>query len=255
MAARLSRIRKELEMLATDPGPGISAWPANDNNMMQLEAQIQGPQDSPYQEGLYTLKIDIPDRYPFEPPRVRFLTPIYHPNIDSDGRICLDTLKMQPHGSWSPSININTLLLTIRVLMSNPNADDGLVPDITEEYKRDINLWRRKALDHTKLNAIPKATSLLSTENSFSSEMLQHPSAIVESNNTSSNTGNAADDTSENESDSDGEEEAEEEEEEEEEREGEDVNRGIPNQLSIKRVNDIDHNDCNKGTFKIARKN
>jgi ubiquitin-conjugating enzyme E2 T len=156
MAARHARITKELSMLANDPGPGISAWPVDESNMMLLQAQIQGPQESPYQGGLYNLTVDIPDRYPFEPPRVRFVTPIYHPNIDSDGRICLDTLKMQPHGSWSPSVNINTLLLTIRVLMSNPNADDGLVPDITEEYKRDIALWRRKASDHTKLNAVPK---------------------------------------------------------------------------------------------------
>jgi ubiquitin-conjugating enzyme E2 T len=164
MAARHARITKELNMLANDPGPGISAWPADESNMMLLQAQIQGPQESPYQGGLYNLTIDIPDRYPFEPPRVRFMTPIYHPNIDSDGRICLDTLKMQPHGSWSPSVNINTLLLTIRVLMSNPNADDGLVPDITEEYKRDIALWRRKASDHTKLNAVPKpGEQLLST--------------------------------------------------------------------------------------------
>lgn len=169
MSARLSRIRKELEMLATDPGPGISAWPLDDNNMMHLQAQIQGPQESPYQEGLYSLTIDIPDRYPFEPPRVRFTTPIYHPNIDSDGRICLDTLKMQPHGSWSPSVNINTLLLTIRVLMSNPNPDDGLVPDITEEYRRDVVLWRRKALEHTRLNAIPDKPILSPGKNVSSS--------------------------------------------------------------------------------------
>lgn len=145
-------------MLANDPGPGISAWPPDENNMMCLQAQIQGPQESPYQGGLYNLTIDIPDRYPFEPPRVRFTTPIYHPNIDSDGRICLDTLKIQPHGSWSPSVNINTLLLTIRVLMSNPNADDGLVPDITEEYRRDIVLWRKKATEHTKQNALSCAS-------------------------------------------------------------------------------------------------
>jgi ubiquitin-conjugating enzyme E2 T len=144
MAARLARIKKEVDMLATDPGPGISAWLVDDDNMLQLQGQIAGPADSPYEGGLFSLSIDLPERYPMEPPRVRFLTPIYHPNIDSDGRICLDTLKMAPHGSWSPSVNINTLLLTIRLLMAQPNAEDGLVPEITEEYKRDAALWRKK---------------------------------------------------------------------------------------------------------------
>lgn len=150
--ATLARLKKELHQLATDPGPGISAWPI-DNNIKNIEAQILGPDESPFAGGIFNLSIQIPDRYPFEPPRVRFITPIYHPNIDSDGRICLDTLKMQPQGSWSPSVNINTLLLTIRMLMENPNADDGLVLEITEEYKRDIQLWKRKALEHTKVNA------------------------------------------------------------------------------------------------------
>jgi ubiquitin-conjugating enzyme E2 T len=153
----LGRLKRELEMLATEPGPGVSAWPIDDN-IVNLQAQIQGPEDSPYAEGTYTLNMKIPDRYPMDPPSIRFITPIYHPNIDSDGRICLDTLKMQPQGTWSPSININTLLLTIRLLMAQPNADDGLVLDITEEFKRDPVLWRRKAQQHTLQYAVPKNT-------------------------------------------------------------------------------------------------
>jgi ubiquitin-conjugating enzyme E2 T len=86
-----------VEQLQGDPGPGISAFVVNDN-IKTLEAQIIGPAESPFSSGTFTLSIEVPDRYPFEPPRVRFLTPIYHPNIDSDGRICLDTLKMQPQG-------------------------------------------------------------------------------------------------------------------------------------------------------------
>ena len=69
-------------------------------------------------------------RYPFEPPSVQFITPIYHPNIDSSGRICLDTLNMPPKGAWKPSLNIPTVLSTVRLLLEHPNPDDGLMADI-----------------------------------------------------------------------------------------------------------------------------
>ena len=180
----VGRIKKELAMLQTDPGPGISCYMVSDDNMLNLEAQIAGPSGSPYEAGTFRLSVQIPDRYPLEPPRVRFMTPIYHPNIDSDGRICLDTLKVQPQGCWSPSININTLLLTIRLLIANPNADDGLVPDITEEYRRDIGLWKKKALDHTRLNAVPvpvaaAAAAPAMSSNSSSSAHQPDPAAVT----------------------------------------------------------------------------
>jgi len=69
-------------------------------------------------------------RYPFEPPSIQFVTPIYHPNIDSSGRICLDTLNMPPKGAWKPSLNIPTVLSTVRLLLEHPNPDDGLMADI-----------------------------------------------------------------------------------------------------------------------------
>ncbi len=69
-------------------------------------------------------------RYPFEPPKVRFVTRVYHPNIDGEGRICLDLLNMPPKGAWKPSLNISTVLASIGLLLSDPNPDDGLVADI-----------------------------------------------------------------------------------------------------------------------------
>ena len=132
----LARMRRELKMLATDPPPGVAAWPEGDR-LDQLRAQIQGPEDTPYVGGTFDLTLRLSARYPFEPPQVRFVTPVYHPNVDSGGRICLDTLKMPPKGSWVPSLNVLTLLSTIRVLLAEPNADDGLMPDITAQFKRD----------------------------------------------------------------------------------------------------------------------
>ena len=61
-----------------------------------MRIEITGPENSPYENGIFELDLSITDRYPFEPPKLRFITPIYHPNIDSTGRICLDLLKMPP---------------------------------------------------------------------------------------------------------------------------------------------------------------
>ncbi|XP_012314898.1 ubiquitin-conjugating enzyme E2 T isoform X2 [Aotus nancymaae] len=95
---RASRLKRELHMLATEPPPGITCWQDKDQ-MDDLRAQILGGANTPYEKGVFKLEVTIPERYPFEPPQIRFLTPIYHPNIDSAGRICLDVLKLPPKSS------------------------------------------------------------------------------------------------------------------------------------------------------------
>eukprot|EP00736_Rhodelphis_marinus_P000028 Rmarinus@m.9442 len=96
----------------------------------------------------------VPNRYPFEPPQLKFTTPIYHPNIDNVGRICLDLLKMPPQGGWKPSINLSTILLSVRLLLSEANPDDGVMPEISEEYKHHPSLFNQKAADWTYKHAM-----------------------------------------------------------------------------------------------------
>uniref|UniRef100_A0A8C6NLI8 Ubiquitin-conjugating enzyme E2Nb n=1 Tax=Nothobranchius furzeri TaxID=105023 RepID=A0A8C6NLI8_NOTFU len=65
-------------------------------------------------------------------PKVRFMTKIYHPNVDKLGRICLDILK----DKWSPALQIRTVLLSIQALLSAPNPDDPLANDVAEQWKK-----------------------------------------------------------------------------------------------------------------------
>eukprot|EP00581_Thalassiosira_minuscula_P017772 CAMPEP_0183722768 /NCGR_PEP_ID=MMETSP0737-20130205/14633_1 /TAXON_ID=385413 /ORGANISM="Thalassiosira miniscula, Strain CCMP1093" /LENGTH=217 /DNA_ID=CAMNT_0025953003 /DNA_START=1 /DNA_END=654 /DNA_ORIENTATION=+ len=142
-----------MSLLSKDPPPGVAAYTPQPSDMTKIRAQITGPEGSPFESGIFLVTVNITGRYPFEPPRCRFLTPLYHPNIDSGGRICLDTLKSPPAGSWSPAVSLPSLLLSIRSLMAEPNPDDGLVPDISELYKRNPSEWQREARRRTALEA------------------------------------------------------------------------------------------------------
>ncbi|KAL3800740.1 hypothetical protein ACHAW5_009310 [Stephanodiscus triporus] len=151
--ASKARLMREMSLLSKDPPPGVAAYAPEPSDMTKIRAQITGPEDSPFEGGIFLLSVHVTARYPFEPPRCRFLTPLYHPNVDSGGRICLDTLKSPPAGSWSPAVSLPSLLLSIRSLMAEPNPDDGLVPDISELYKRNPAEWQREARRRTRAEA------------------------------------------------------------------------------------------------------
>lgn len=105
-----------------------------------------GPADSPYQGGIFQLEIHFPVDYPFKPPKVRFLTKIYHPNVNASGGICVDILKDQ----WSPGLTISKVLLSICSLLTDPNPDDPLVPEIANVYKDDRERYEATARKWTR---------------------------------------------------------------------------------------------------------
>lgn len=82
--------------------------------------------------GKFDLELFLPEEYPMAPPKVRFMTKIFHPNIDKLGRICLDILK----DKWSPALQIRTVLLSIQALLSAPNPDDPLANDVAQLWKQ-----------------------------------------------------------------------------------------------------------------------
>ena len=114
------------------PTPGITAFPS-DSDITLWTATIDGPADTPYAGLVFKLSMEFANNYPYSPPTVLFKTPIYHPNVDFSGRICLDILK----DKWSPALQIRTVLLSIQALLSAPNPDDPLANDVADHWKTD----------------------------------------------------------------------------------------------------------------------
>lgn len=139
----LKRLQKEVSEMKNPP-ENCSAGP-NGDELNKWTATIIGPQGSPYEGGIFTLSINFPSEYPFKPPTIRFITKVYHPNISSDGSICLDILKDQ----WSPALTIPRVLLSICSLLTDPNPNDPLVPEIARLYKDNRAQYEIKAREWT----------------------------------------------------------------------------------------------------------
>ncbi|XP_030489801.2 probable ubiquitin-conjugating enzyme E2 37 isoform X2 [Cannabis sativa] len=174
-AARLNlRMQKELKLLLSDPPPGASfpcLSPDSDLSTFSLsviDAQMIGPEGTVYEKGVFNIKIQIPERYPFQPPTVTFATQIYHPNIDNGGRICLDILNLPPKGAWQPSLNISTVLMSIGLLLSEPNPDDGLMCEASKEYKYNRQAFDQKARFMTEKYARPGASGCVQSNSDSS---------------------------------------------------------------------------------------
>jgi len=120
---------------------GVQLELVNDD-LTELAGQVAGPPDTPYAGGKYKLEIKIPDTYPFNPPKVRFITKIWHPNISSvTGAICLDILKDQ----WAAAMTLRTVLLSIQALLAAPEPDDPQDAVVARQYQENFTIFKATA--------------------------------------------------------------------------------------------------------------
>merc|ERR1719198_2321991 len=142
----LNRVRKELRECKKDGA--VEASLVDESNLLHWKGKIMGPVGTPYENGIFKIDIQLPSDYPFVPPKMKFITKVWHPNISSDsGAICLDILKNE----WSPALTIRTALISLQALLSAPEPDDPQDAVVAkqykekhEEYKQTAKFWTEK---------------------------------------------------------------------------------------------------------------
>ena len=145
----VKRVTREAARLLDDPPPLCTAGPADPElSMSEWVATIQGVAGTPYEGGVFRLKMTLPRKYPFLPPKVTFITKVYHPNISREGLICLDIFAHH----WSPALRLSEVLLAVQSLLGepNPHPEESLDKDIADQCRLDKTTFEMTAREWTE---------------------------------------------------------------------------------------------------------
>ncbi|TCD66854.1 hypothetical protein EIP91_000808 [Steccherinum ochraceum] len=130
MDARLRRVNKEITDCKNDKTSKIRVELV-DNSPFHLIGSFLGPEGTPYEGGHFEVDIVIPDSYPFQPVKMKFITKVYHPNVSSaSGAICLDILK----DAWSPVLTLKSTLISLQSLLCSPEPNDPQDAEVAKHY-------------------------------------------------------------------------------------------------------------------------
>ncbi|XRB08640.1 ubiquitin-conjugating enzyme E2 [Pycnococcus provasolii] len=146
-------LRRQLKELTRHPVEGFSAGLVDDNNILEWAVTIIGPPDTYYEGGFFNAVMSFPTDYPQSPPTVRFTSEMWHPNVYTDGRVCISILHSagdDPNGyehaseRWTPVHTIETILVSIISMLSSPNDESPANIDAAKEWREDRDAYKKR---------------------------------------------------------------------------------------------------------------
>jgi len=160
----------ELKSLEDEPVEGFRVKLVNEEDLFQWEVALFGPPDTLYQGGYFKAHVKFPHDYPYNPPTVRFLSKVWHPNVYENGDLCISILHPPvddpqsgelPCERWNPTQNVRTILLSVVSLLNEPNTFSPANVDASVMYRR----WKdSKGRDKEYENIIRKQVAASKNE-------------------------------------------------------------------------------------------
>jgi len=155
----LRRLMAEYKQLLGNPPDGVIAGPMSEDNFFEWEAVITGPEGTVFEDGVFLSRLTFPQDYPLNPPTMKFVTDIFHPNIYPDGKVCISILH--PPGNdplgyetsaerWSPVQSVEKILLSVMSMIAEPNINSPANVDAAKMYRDDRKAFRKMAHTHVR---------------------------------------------------------------------------------------------------------
>lgn len=143
------RVLKEVKDLQRHEIDGVKVV-VNEDNVMDIQAEYQGPEGTPFEGGVFRMKLMLGEDYPAGPPKGRFLTKIFHPNVSSTGDICVNVLKRD----WKPDTGLRHIFTVIRCLLVEPNPESALNEEAGKLLLEGFDAFAEKAKMMTEIHAM-----------------------------------------------------------------------------------------------------
>jgi ubiquitin-protein ligase len=123
----------------------FSVYEMEDDNPFVWVVFVLGPPETCFEGGVFRATMRFPDTYPMQPPSLQFTSTIHHPNIFRDGKVCISTLQAPPPNAdvrssdvyWRPVLGVEQALLSVVLLIGDPNCDDPANPSAASEWRED----------------------------------------------------------------------------------------------------------------------
>ncbi|XP_030286797.1 uncharacterized protein LOC115589785 isoform X1 [Sparus aurata] len=148
MMEKDKRILEELRSLHCNPHPYFSIFPS-ESDFTFWKIVMEGPSDTPYEKGVFELFCQFGPDYPVKPPLVRFVTPVYHCNINNVGRICHNIFDR----NYNAQITMRDILNAVYGLLIIPEPEDPLDSILAEEFMSSREKYEQEAKKHTEETA------------------------------------------------------------------------------------------------------
>ncbi|KAH9052010.1 ubiquitin-conjugating enzyme [Lactarius deliciosus] len=155
LASNTLLLRRQLTELTKHPVEGFSAGLVDENNFYEWDVMIIGPADTLYEGGFFKARLSFPPEFPLLPPKMRFITPMWHPNIYPDGGVCISILHAPGDDQygyedagerWMPVHTVESILMSVISLLSSekPNLDSPANVDAAKEVRTDFPAYKKK---------------------------------------------------------------------------------------------------------------
>eukprot|EP00946_MAST-07B_sp_MAST-7B-sp1_P001482 g1482.t1 len=140
------RLMLEYKQMTENPPAGVIAGLISEEDPYRWECLLMGPDDSELEGGCFRAVIDIPRTYPLNPPKMRFTSKMWHPNIYPDGRVCISILHApgqdqfgyeREEERWSPIQSIDKIILSVLSILADPNDESPANIDAAKMWRED----------------------------------------------------------------------------------------------------------------------